>query len=59
MIHVVDLYPGPDGESQAAAATMAKPMLLTTEIKALMDRLHMAPVLPSEDSTDVPATAKH
>src|SRR5262249_52266204 len=43
----------------ALAATMAKPMLLTTEMKALMERLHMPPALPGDDSTASAPAAKH
>ena len=43
----------------ALAASMAKPLLLTTGIKGLMERLHMPPVLPDDDSTAAPPAAKH
>jgi arylsulfatase A-like enzyme len=43
----------------ALAATMAKPMLLTTELRALMERLHMPPALPADDSTASPAAMRH
>jgi len=43
----------------ALAATMAKPMLLTTELKGLMERLHMPPALPSDEGTATKAAEKH
>jgi hypothetical protein len=38
---------------------MAKPMLLTTELKGLMERLHMPPALPSDEGTATKAAEKH
>ena len=43
----------------ALAATMAKPLLLTTELKGLMERLHQPPVLPADDGTEAKPAAKH
>jgi len=43
----------------ALAATMEKPLLLTTELKGLMERLHMAPVFPAEEGAPAKTAAKH